>query len=329
MSRSSLRRHSLVASALLGAATLAQPSLAQTYPTKTVRMNVPYSSGSGPTTFMRIVAEKLSTTWGRQAIIEAKPGASGFLAIDTVKTAAPDGYELLVVSNAHVTINPTLYKKLPYDPERDFVPVASLFITPFFVTVSATGAYQTVPALIAGGKTVQGGLSFGTPYVGSPGHLGGALLSSLTGANMVYIHFKDQGQLFTTLASNDLAWTLATVGTALSFTKSGRLKHIAIAAKERLKSMPDIPTVTEAGGPAGYEVDSWLALMAPRGTPAEIVRKINADINKLFSDPDMLSRMQTLGYEPMPGTPEQLAELIRVDSKKYSELVRKSGATAE
>src|SRR3954470_6132371 len=119
---------------------------AQPFPSKPVRMTAPYSSGSGPTVFMRVLAEKLSGLWGRQAIVEAKPGASGFIAIDTVKGAAPDGYELLVVSNAHVTINPALYKKLPYDPDRDFVPVAALFNTPFFVTVSTSGPYQSVPA---------------------------------------------------------------------------------------------------------------------------------------------------------------------------------------
>ena len=304
-------------------------AMAQPYPAKTVRMTAPYSSGSGPTVFMRVLAEKLSTLWGRQAIVEAKPGASGFIAVEAVKGAAPDGYELLVVSNAHVTINPALYKKLPYDPEKDFVPVAALFNTPFFITVSSTGPYQSVPALIAAAKAHPEGLTFGTPYVGSPGHLGGALFASLIGAKMTFVHFKDQSQLFVSLAANDLAWTFASVGTALSFTKAGRIKHLAVAAKQRAKSAPDTPTVEEAGGPAGLEVDSWLALLAPRGTPPEVVRRVNADVNKVLADPDMLAKMELLGFEPIPMTPAQLAELIRVDTAKYADLVRRTGASAD
>jgi tripartite-type tricarboxylate transporter receptor subunit TctC len=304
-------------------------AMAQSYPTKTVRMTAPYSTGSGPTVFMRLLAEKLSALWGHQAIVEAKPGASGFIAVEAVKAAAPDGYELLVVSNAHVTINPALYKKLPYDPEKDFVPVAALFNTPFFITVSSTGPYQSVPALIAAAKADPQGLPFGTPYVGSPGHLGGALFAALTGTKLTFVHFKDQGQLFVALAANDLAWTFASVGTALTFTKAGRIKFLAVAAKERAKSAPDIPTAEEAGGPAGLEVNSWLALLAPRGTPPEVVRKINGDVNKVLADPDMLAKMQTLGFEPFPLTREQLAELIRTDTAKYGDLVRRTGASID
>jgi tripartite-type tricarboxylate transporter receptor subunit TctC len=324
--RTFLARLTVLAAAWLGAAAIA---LAQPFPAKTVRMTAPYSSGSGPTVFMRVLADKLSTLWGRQAIVEARPGASGFIAVEAVKNAAPDGYELLVVSNAHVTINPALYKKLPYDPEKDFVPVATLFNTPFFITVSTSGPYQSVPALIAAAKAQPDGLTFGTPYVGSPGHLGGALFASLTGTKMTFVHFKDQSQLFVSLAANDLAWTLASVGTSMSFTKAGRIKFLALAAKQRLKSLPEVPTVEEAGGPAGYEVDSWLALLAPRGTPPELVRRINGDVNKVLADPDMLERMQVLGFEAFPSTPEQLAELIRTDTKKYGDLVRRTGATAD
>src|SRR5207244_13032958 len=150
-------------------------------PSERVKLAAPHSSGAGTTVFMRVLADKLSPLWGRQAIVEARPGASGFIAVEAVKNAAPDGYELLVVSNAHVTINPALYKKLPYDPEKDFVPVAALFNTPFFITVSSTGPYQSVPALIAAAKASPEGLIFGTPYVGSQGNPGGALYASLLG----------------------------------------------------------------------------------------------------------------------------------------------------
>src|SRR5260221_14719964 len=147
---------------------------AQAFPSKVVKIQVPFSSSAGPTIFMEVLEDKLSRAWGERVIVEPKPGASGFLAIESVKNAPPDGHELLIVSNSHVAINPALYKKLPYDPERDFVPVALIYRAPYFVTVSASGPYQTVPALIAAAKANPGRLAYGISFIGSPPHLGPA-----------------------------------------------------------------------------------------------------------------------------------------------------------
>src|SRR5258706_3049416 len=148
--------------------------MAQAFRTNGGKNQVPFSSSAGPTVFMQVLADKLSRAWGERVIVEPKPGASGFLAIEGVKNAAPDGNDLLVVSNSHVAINPSLYKKLPYDPERDFVPVAMLYHTPFFLAVSANGPYRDVAALIAAAKANPGSVSYGSSYVGSPSHLGSA-----------------------------------------------------------------------------------------------------------------------------------------------------------
>src|SRR5258708_31842135 len=166
---------------ILGLALLA-PLLAhgQAFPSKVVKIQVPFSSSAGPTVFMQVLADKLSRAWGERVIVEPKPGASGFLAIEGVKNAAPDGHELLIVSNSHVAINPALYKKLPYDPERDFVPVALIYRAPYFFTVSSSGPYPTVPALIGAAKANPGKLTYGIAFVGSPPHLGGALFGFLT-----------------------------------------------------------------------------------------------------------------------------------------------------
>ena len=155
----------------LGAATL---SFAQTFPSKLVKITAPYSAGAAPAVFTRAVADKLAKLWGQPVIVEAKPGASGFIAIEAVKNAAPDGHELLVVSDAHVAINPALYKRLPYDPQKDFVPVAMFYHTPFYLAVATAGPYQSVPALIAAAKKDPGTVSYGSSYVGSPSHLGSA-----------------------------------------------------------------------------------------------------------------------------------------------------------
>jgi len=301
---------------------------AQSYPTKVVKVIAPYSSGAGPTVFMRLLAERLSKAWGKQVIVDSRPGASGFLAIEAVKNALPDGYELLVVSNAHVAINPALYKKLPYDPERDFAPVGMIYHTPFFVTVKSGGPYATVPALIAAAKAKPGKLTFGAPYVGSPAHLGAADFARRTGSSMILVPFKDQSQMYLSIASGDLDWALSTLASATPLAKAGRIKLIAIASAKRSGSAPDVPTMREAGGP-DFEVDSWLALLAPRATPGEVVRKINTDMNAALAAPEVLERMKAMGFTASPGTPEQLAEAIRADTRTYADLVRLTGASAD
>jgi len=261
-------------------------------------------------------------------IVDAKPGASGFIAIDQAKAAVPDGHELLVVSNSHVAINPSLYKKLPYDPQKDFVPVAMLYHTPFFLAVSASGPYKDVPSLIAAAKANPGRVSYGSSYVGSPSHLGSAEFEFATGTKMIHVPFKDQSQMYVGVANGDLGWAFTTLGSALPLLQSGRLRLIAIAATERAKNLPDVPTLAEAGGPS-MTVGAWLAIVAPRGTPADVVAKINADINRALAEPDVVQQLKTFGFEGTPQTPEQLGEEFRSDAKKFSELVKRTGATAD
>jgi tripartite-type tricarboxylate transporter receptor subunit TctC len=278
---------------------------------------------------MRLVAEKLAATWGRQVIVENRPGASGFIAIEAVKGAARDGHELLAVANSHMTINPSLYRKLPYDPQADFAPVAMVLRAWFFVTVASNGPYQTVPAIIAAAKANPGHIIYSSSYVGSPSHLGAAEFEHLTGTRMVHVPYKDQSQMYLGIANGDIHWAFSTIGSALSLIKAGRIKVIALAAKERIASAPEIPTVAEAGGPAGFEIDSWIGLVAPRGTPAEVVRRINTDVNRLMADAEVLERMKLFGFEPAPMTPEEITALIRADTLKNAATVRRTGASAE
>jgi len=302
---------------------------AQTYPSRIVKIDIPFAASSGPAVFLQVLAEKLSRAWNERVIVDPKPGASGFLAIEAVKNAVPDGHELLIVSNSHAAINPALYKKLPYDPEKDFVPVALVYRTPYFLAVATSGPFQTIAALIAAAKANPGKLSYGVAFIGSPPHLGGALFGFLTGTQMNAVPFKEQGQLYVALANGDLAWALTTIGSALPLMKAGKVKLIAIAAEHRSPAYPDIPTVQEAGGPSGLEVDSWLALMAPRGTPQDIVGRINAQVVKQMADPDVQQRLHVLGFEAAPASPDEVARLIREDTKKYGELVRRIGVSID
>ncbi len=308
---------------------VADATLAQSFPSRPVKITAPYSAGAAPATFTRAVAEKLSKLWGQPVIVDAKPGASGFIAIETVKSAVPDGHDLLVASDAHVAINPALYKKLPYDPQNDFVPVAMFYHTPFYLAVATAGPYPSVPALIAAAKKDPGAVSYGSSYVGSPSHLGSAEFEFLTGTKMIHAPYKDQSQMYVGIANGDVGWAFTTLGSALPLMQAGRIKLIAIAAPQRSKVQPDVPTLAEAGGPATMSVGAWLAILAPRGTPPDVVRKINADVNKVLADPEILQQMRTLGFDPAPETPEQLAAEIRADAVKYGDLVRRTGATAD
>ncbi len=320
-----LRTLALIAAWLGVAAT----ALAQSFPSRPVKITAPYSAGAAPATFTRAVAEKLSKLWGQPVIVDAKPGASGFIAIETVKSAVADGHDLLVASDAHVAINPSLYKKLPYDPQNDFVPVAMFYHTPFYLAVATAGPYQTVPALIAAAKKDPGAVSYGSSYVGSPSHLGSAEFEFLTGTKMIHAPYKDQSQMYVGVANGDIGWAFTTLGSALPLMQAGRIKLIAVAAPQRSKAQPEVPTLAEAGGPATMSVGAWLAIFAPRGTPPDVVRKINADVNKVLADPEILQQMRTLGFDPAPETPEQFAAEIRADVVKYGDLVRRTGATAD
>jgi len=296
------------------------------FPTKPVKVVVPYAAGTGPDVFTRYLSERLSRGWGHQIVVENKPGASGFIAIDGLKAAVPDGHELLIAANGHTAMNPALYRKLPYDPEKDMIPVALTYRTPFFVAVSANGPYQTVPALIAAAKAKPGYVSYGTPYVGSPSHLGSAALEMLAGIQMLHVPFRDQNQAFVSIANGELGWMLSTYASAVPMMKAGRIKLLAIATGERYPSYPDIPTVKEAGGPAGMEVEGWIAFFGPRGIPAEVVKKINADVNANLRMPEVITYMRGAGWEPAPMTPDQLTDLIRRDTRRYADLVARTGA---
>lgn len=299
------------------------------FPSRSIRIIAPYSAGSGPDVFVRVIAERLAKVWAQQVIVDARPGGNGNIAFEAVKKAAPDGHELLIVSNAHMAINPHLFKKLPYDPEKDFVPVAMLWRNSFFIAVASDGPYQTVTALIAAARANPGKLSYGTPYIGSPSHLGSALFEYLTGTKMIHAPFNNVTQIFIGVANGDVSWAFGTVGSTEPIVKTGRLRLIAIGAKSRLASHPDIPTIEEAGGPAGVLVDAWIGLLAPRGTPDAVVRRINSDVAKQLGEPSILDRLRILGYEAAPVTPEEFAQIIRADTIRLGEVIRRVGATAD
>ncbi len=302
---------------------------AQQFPARVVKISTPYSAGIGPDLFMRSLAEILQKEWGQGVVVEARPGGNGFIAIEAVKKATPDGHELLVLANSHLTINPVLFKNAPYDPVTDLVPIVGLYRAPFFVAVAANGPYQSVRELIAGAKANPGRLSYGTPYVGSPSHLGNAIFEHQTGTQMIHVPFKDTLQIFTSIANGDVTWAIATAASTAPMVKAGRVKLIAVAAKSRLATHPEVPTVEEAGGPKEFVVEAWLALLGPRGMSPEVVRKLNADVQKALAVPEMRKRFENLGFEPYSAAPDQISATIRAELKANEEVIRRVGAKAD
>jgi tripartite-type tricarboxylate transporter receptor subunit TctC len=299
---------------------------AQSYPTRNVTITTPFAASSASTLVTRVLADKLSAIWPNRVTVDPRPGGSGFVAIRSVKAAEPNGYNLVVMSDSHVAINPAIHgSKLPYDPEKDFVPVAMIYTAPFFIAVSAKGPYQSVTTLTDAAKANPGKITFGNPFVGSPPHLGAAIFQHQTGTKMSMVPFTEWNQLLLTLVQGDIDWTITSFGTARSFIQAKSVRLLAVAAKHRLAGLPDIPTVEEAGGPTDFEVKAWIGLFAPRGTPSEIIKKLNADVTAKLAQADVIKAIRNFGFEPATETVEQFTELMRRDSKKYGDVIAQIG----
>jgi len=302
---------------------------AQGFPSRVVKIVTPYSTGIGPDLYVRSLAELLQKEWGQAVVVEAKPGGNGFIAVEQVKKAVPDGHELLILANSHLTINPVLFKNVPYDPGTDFTPIAGLYRTYFFIAVKSDGPYQTIKELIAGARANPGKLSYGTPYVGSPSHLGSAVFEHETRTQMVHVPFKDTLQIFTSIANGDVTWAVATASSTAPMVKAGRVRLIAVAAPKRVASHPDVPTVEEAGGPKDFEVESWIVLLGPRGMPQDVARRIGADVQKALALPEMRRRTENLGFEAYPANPAEIAAKIKAELRTNAEVVKRVGAKAD
>jgi tripartite-type tricarboxylate transporter receptor subunit TctC len=322
-SRSTARALAFGALVFVAAAHLPS-AVAQTYPAKPVRSVAPYSPGSGPDAVMRILSDKLSRSWGQQLVIDNKPGANGFIAIGDAKRAAPDGYTLLQVDNTHMALQPHVFKKLPYDPVKDFEPVAPVYFTNFFVVVAADSPWNTVGDLIKAAKAAPGDITYGSWGIGSVAHVGATMLEAATDTKMMHVPFKDMGSVYTSVATGDIKWAFGTAATAGPMYQAKKVKFIAFAAPKRLAGYTDVPTVSEAGGPAGFEVRTWVGLFAPTGTPKATIDKINADVGKVLATADVKERLATFGFEPYIGPPSELTKAMERDSRMFSEVVKRA-----
>lgn len=297
---------------------------AQEFPTKPVRITTPFPAGAGPEAVVRLVAERLQKKWGKPVVVENKPGANGFIAIDQFKRGATDGHELIHLDNVHLVAYPHLFKKLPYDPVKDFDPIAPLFKTYFFVGVGSGSKYKTVGEIVADAKARPGALNYGSWSVGNPVHLGSAMLESMTNTQMQHVIYKETSQLYTAVATGELDFALGSLATAGPLQRSGKVKFIAVTGPKRHPAFPDVPTVAESGGPAGYEVTGWTTIAAPKGLPKPVADKIQKDIEEALADPEIKQRYATFGYDVFPATRDQFNTFIAAESKKYAEVIKRA-----
>lgn len=322
-------KQALLVSAAATAVLFSLSSHAQEWPTKPVRIITPFPVGSGPEGVVRLLADKLSRTWGKPVVVENKPGGNGFIAIDAFKRGATDGTDLIQLDNVHLSAYPHLFKKLPYDIKADFEPLLPLFKGYFYFTVATNSKYKTVGDLIADAKANPGKLNYGSWSVGNPVHLGSALFDTVTGIDMQHVIYKETSMLYTGVANGELAYALGTSASSGALQRAGKLRYLAVAGPRRLPAFPDVPTVAESGGPANFEVVGWTAIVAPKGLPKAVGDKIQRDIEKALAEPDIKEKYLSFGYEHYTPTREQFGQYMQTESARFADVIKKAKAALD
>ena len=295
-------------------------ALAQVYPAKPIRLIVPYPPG-GPTDLVgRSIGQKLAEAWGQQVVVENRAGAASAVGTEVAARSAADGYTLLLGTSAGFCINPALGGKLPYDAERDFAPVSLLVINPQILVVHPSLPAHSVKALIALAKSRPGQLNYASVGNASPQHLGMEMLKSMTGIDMVHVPYKGTAPAITDILAGNVSLMFNSMPSVLPQARAGKLRGIAVGSAKRSPAAPDIPTVAEAGVP-GFDYVTWYGLFAPSGTSRDILTRLNAQVVKILSDPELSTRFASQGAEPASTSPEQLAQYRRAEFERWRKLI--------
>jgi len=308
------------------AACLAAPLSAQTFPNKPIRMLVAYAPGGGTDILARTLAQAMSEDLGQPVVVENKPGASGNIAADIVAKAAPDGYTILMATVAH-SINPGLYKALPYDSIGDFAPVSLVASVPLILLVSPTVPVSNVKELIALAKAQPGKLN-NAIATGSMPHLAGEMFKKMAGVEIVPVPFKGNSPAYPDLMAGRVQIMFDALSSGLPQVRGGQLKGIAVTSAQRSQAAPDIPTVAESGLP-GFEADAWYGVLAPAKTPPAVVDRLNAAIRKAVAMPAVQEKLKGQGYTILVDSPAEFTAYIKSETVKWGKVVKESGATAE
>ena len=316
----------LLAAALLA---LAGAAFAQAgYPSRPVTLVVPFPPGGGTDTGARLIAQKLSTRWGQQVVVENKGGAAGQIGADLVAKAKPDGYTILMGNIGTQAINPALYAKLPYDPDKAFAPISLVAELPLAMMVNPGVPAKTAQEFIALARSQPGRLSYSSSGAGGAPHLAAEMFKLGTNTFIVHVPYRGGGPAVSDLIAGHVQLSFMTVLEASGHIKAGKLRALAVTSNQRVSALPDVPALAEGAVP-GFNSISWIGLLAPAGTPREIVEKISADVRELIASDEVKTRLTDLGGVPRANTPAQFGQMIEADRKRYSQIIRERKITAD
>jgi tripartite-type tricarboxylate transporter receptor subunit TctC len=305
---------------------LAAPAAAADYPSRPIRLVVGFAAGGPTDIFARVMGQHLAQRLGQQVIVENRPGGGGNTATEAVISAAPDGYTVLVVATANA-INTSFYRKLPFDFMRDIVPVAGLARISYVMALHPSVPAKTVAEFIAYAKANPGQINFASGGVGSSNHLAGELFKANTGINIVHVPYRGNAAAYADLISGRIQLIFADIGSSLAHVKSGALRGVAVTSRTPLPSLPGVPTVAETV--PGYEASAWYGFGVPKGTPREIVEKLNREVNEGLKDPVVLARFRELEGEPLVFAPGEFASFMTAEAKRWGHAVEASGVRGD
>ena len=305
--------------ALFIIAAVSTAASAQSFPTRPIRFLVPFGPGGVGDITARVVAQKIGASLGQQIVVDNRPGAGGIVASEIVAKAAPDGYTLLLLNNAHA-VSMSLFKSLPYDTLRDFAPVSSIATFSIVLLVNADSPIKSVKDLIASAKASPGKLNVGTIQIGATQHLSSELFKSMAGVDIVHVPFTNTGALLTGLRGGSVQIAFEFIAPVVGQVKAGAMRALAVSTRSRFAGLPDIPTVHEAGVP-GYEVMSWNGIGAPAGTPKAVIDRLNRAISEALAMPDVKQRFQELAVDTRPDTPEGFRKLVASEIVKWGKVI--------
>ena len=306
----------------------AQPARANDYPSKAIKIVVPYAAGGSTDALARIVAERLGKRFGQAAIVENKPGASEQIAITSVTRATPDGYTILLSTLSGLAVNPGLYQKLPYNPQKDLTPISLAATVPSAVVVHPSVPVKNMAELAAYLKSKPGQISYASAGAGTPSHLGMEYYKKANGFDPVHVPYKGGAPALQEVMSGQVQLMMALVPEAMPLVKAGRLRALAVTTTKRLAAYPDVPTVAESGG-KDFDMTFWYAFMAPAGTPADIVTKLNQAIDAILAEKEVRSKLDELSLDVVGGAPAKVTELIKSDSAKWKKVIDDAGIKVE
>jgi tripartite-type tricarboxylate transporter receptor subunit TctC len=313
----------------LGLLGLSSPAVAQSgYPSKPIRLVVPFAPGGVTDTSGRLIAEQLSKRLGQQVVVDNKPGASGNIGTQLVVSAEPDGYTLALCFDGNMVINPHVFAKMPFDTVRDLAPVGKIGDAVLILVTQPGLAAKSLREVIELSKKQSGGLSYGTSGTGSTPHIAGELLKMRTGANLVHIPYKGGGQALIDVISGNIPLVYTAIAGAAQHVKSGKLHPVAVSSLQRSRALPDVPTFIESGV-SDFDVSSWVGIFAPPKTPRAIIERLNTELNAVLADPEVRERLVQLGISATPSTPDKFGEEIRRDLARYGPVVKAAGIKAE